>query len=82
MHDQGGAFISGNRPKTKKVLKEAYTAGKEIILDSTSAFGPAFYGSAEDLKEGDNFVVVGPDPYRKRNWYASVERKNGKIKVS
>lgn len=27
-------------------------------------------------------LVVGPDPYRKRNYYGTVSIKNGKVKVA
>lgn len=76
-HDQGGAHLLPQirRPATKKALREALLADPASVrLVTTSAFG-GFAGRATELPAGLTFNVVGPDPYRKRSWYASVERK-------
>jgi len=39
----------------------------------TSAFG-------SEYKRDGSFPVVGPDPYTKRNWYATVTMEDGLIK--
>lgn len=49
--------------KTKKALKEA--VGSPLRYIETSMFGLEFKAP------GDN-TVVGPDPYTKRSWFATV----------
>jgi hypothetical protein len=56
---------------TKKALKEAL--GEEPRFIETSPFGPQYSGDGR-------YSVVGPDPYRARNWYAMVTIENGVIK--
>ena len=89
-----GAFVNGARPASKKALKEAVAAwnaspteAPSLRFDSTAMMGPL---AGEDITaaqvagehSGYTFQVVGPDPYRKRNWYASVTARGGKLKVS
>ena len=57
--------------KTKKALKE--NIGKPLRYVETSMFGPEY-------KHDGTFCVVGPDPYRKRSWFAEVTMENGLIK--
>jgi len=60
--------------KTKKALKEAIGSEPEFI--ETSMFGAEYTGDG-------SYCVVGPDPYKARNWFATVDIKDGKIaKVS
>jgi hypothetical protein len=35
--------------------------------------GPQFSGTADQLPEDAEFNVVGPDPYTRRDWYATVK---------
>ena len=56
--------------KTKKELKEA--VGTEPRFIETSFFGLEYKGDGK-------YTVVGPDPYRARNWYATVVISNGLI---
>ena len=66
--------MMGATYKTKKELKGA--VGQRLKYVETSFFGPEF-------KENGTFCVVGPCPYTKRNWFASVTMKDGLIaKVS
>lgn len=59
---------------TKKALKAA--VGQPLEYIETSLFG-------EEFKPNGRNTVVGPDPYRKRSWYATVDCKDGIIvKVS
>lgn len=73
---QGGAqFTPPNGKKTKAALKEMVkTNPSSVRLYATSSMGPQFSGTADTLPEGMEFNVVGPDPYRKRDWYATVKR--------
>jgi hypothetical protein len=77
-----GAFVNGVRPKTKKALRDAIASGQTVHFDGTSMFDPPSYDLSE-LLETEKLSVVGPDPYTKRSWYATVERKSdGTIRVS
>lgn len=57
--------------KTKKDLKAA--VGQSLRYIETSMFG-------SEYKEDGSFCVVGPDPYTKRSWYATVVMERGVIK--
>lgn len=83
-----GATLYGRRIPTKAKLRaelgpEGDWAG--VAFDVTSMLGPrageVINATATDIGT-DKLTVVGPDPYTKRNWYATVEVRNGKIKVS
>ena len=54
---------------TKKTLKDS--VGKTLRYEETSFFGAEY-------KDNGTFAVVGPSP-TKRNWYATVTMKDGKI---
>ena len=56
--------------KTKKELKAA--VGKRLQATETSMFGP-------EKVDAGKVLVVGPCAYTKRNWYAEVHLKDGKI---
>lgn len=72
---QGGADFRVKGRKTKTALKEAIKAdSSKVYLYDTSAFGSKFSSPASDLPEGVVFNVVGPDPFTRRDWYASVYR--------
>jgi hypothetical protein len=84
-HVQGGAiFASSNGKRTKSQLKEAIKNDPaEVELYSTSSMGPQFHNAADQLPEDTEFLVVGPDPYTKRDWYASIKRGiRGKLVVT
>jgi hypothetical protein len=81
---QGGAefpLTNGSKNKTKKALKDAIKADpSKVYMYDTSAFGSKFSGPANALPEGVCFNVVGPDPYSRRDWYASVYKgRNGMV---
>lgn len=60
--------------KTKKDLKAS--VGQSLRYIETSLFGTEY-------KADGSFCVVGPDPYTKRSWYATVTMAKGLIeKVS
>ena len=60
--------------KTKKELKAGI--GKIPGFIETSMFGTEYKGDGK-------YTIVGPDPYRDRKWYATIEIKDGLIsKVS
>ena len=55
--------------KSKKALREA-AVGKSPRFWETSMFGPEYKGDGV-------YVIVGPDPYTKRTWYAQVTVQDG-----
>lgn len=57
--------------KTKKDLKQK-GIGKTPDFIETSMFGNEYKGDGK-------YVVVGPDPYRDRKWFAEVEVSQGLI---
>jgi hypothetical protein len=66
-------------------LREAVTENPEgLYFDVTSPLGP--HGNElmtlGELSVGESLQVVGPDPYHRRNWYASVVKTSDGIKVS
>lgn len=71
---QGGAdWICAGR-KTKKALREMIHSNPgDVRLFATSSMGPQFSGTADELPEDMQFNVVGPDPYTRRDWYATVK---------
>jgi hypothetical protein len=77
-----GAWINGERPKSKKALREAVIdAPGTVSIEATAFTGTEYDGPVEDMPEGKVYIA-GPDPYTKRNWYAMVTRKGDRIKVS
>lgn len=77
-----GAYVHNRRPASKKALREAIAAGVPVWFDGTDAFTPGNY-APDDIPVGVKLSVVGPDPYTKRSWYATVTRDaSGKVKVA
>ena len=58
--------------KTKKELKAAVGQRRPSFIE-TSMFGNEYKG------DDGTYSVVGPNPYTKRDWYASVTVRNGII---
>ena len=70
------AFVDGQKPKTKKALREALAADpSRVWFEDTSGFGNRGTLTAEQLSPSD--MIVGPCVYTARNWYANV--KNGRV---
>jgi len=63
-------YMMGASYSTKKELKE--NIGKPLRYVETSLFG-------SEYKDDGEFVVVGPDAYTNRKWYAKVTMKDGLI---
>jgi hypothetical protein len=78
-----GAFINNTRPRTKKALREACNLNPaSVSLEATAVFpGAEHDGPVLEMPEGKTAYVVGPDPYRARNWYAQVTRSGDKVVV-
>jgi hypothetical protein len=67
-----GVFVQGARPKFKKTLREDIaTMPEQVRLEATSFFGNEYDGPLTEAPAG-TYTVVGPDPHRKRDWYATI----------
>lgn len=78
---QGVYDKNRNRFKTKKAMKEALAAAETVYLEATSVFGNEYGGAVEEAPDG-TYTVVGPDPYKARNWYANIKKDGEQVKVS
>lgn len=79
-HIQGGAKVKRRgAPKfTKTLLKERIKSEPDQVeLFATSGMGPQFHGTADNLPENTEFLVVGPNPYSQRDWYAKIHKGRG-----
>jgi ABC-type branched-subunit amino acid transport system substrate-binding protein len=75
-----GIFIDGQRPRSKKAVREAVAAGGDVRLEATSLFGNEYDGPVADAPDG-RYAIVGPDPYTRRNFYGTVTVAAGKVSV-
>lgn len=67
---------NGDNFKTKKALREAVAAGERVFFYDTSAVNnKGIRSNTDDFVPAD--VIIGPDPYTARNWYANI--RNGKV---
>lgn len=71
--------------KTKKALREAVEAegADKVGVFGTSMFGNENATTVEELAdESSTEVIVGPDVYSDRRWYANAVRgKDGKVRI-
>ena len=69
---------------TKKRLKELVKDSPELLqFYTTSELGEQFAGPVDKLGEETTLLVVGPDPYTNRVWYASINRgPRGHLRVT
>lgn len=86
-----GAYVNGERPKSKKAVREAIANGDYVTFDGTATMFESITGTVADgvlIVNGDvagpstKLALCGPDPYTKRSFYGTVENVNGKVKVS
>ena len=70
-------YTGGRLVPTKKALREAVTRNPEDVeMEGTSPFAP-FFGTLADADKGVTYQAVGPDPWSKRSWYASIKYASG-----
>lgn len=85
---QGGVMDDreGGTIRTKKELKElAKERPHTVEFFATSSFdgGSANRFPLTRIPIGTKLVIVGPNPYTKRDWYANIEvTASGEIKVT
>lgn len=77
----GATDRSGKDIPTKKALREALSQDlASVVFYNTSPMGPAFRGHVGNLAdEATVLTVCGPNPYTKRNWWANIKIKDGKV---
>lgn len=77
----GATDRAGNDIPTKKALRAALSQDlASVVFYNTSPMGPAFRGHVGDLADEDtSLTVCGPNPYTKRNWWANIKIKGGKV---
>lgn len=80
----GAKDRAGERFKTKAALRRALEVPSEVLFDPTSLHGggPSTDICADSIPTGLRLVVVGPDPYTHRQWYAQVARHGGKPRLT
>lgn len=75
----------GARFTTKAALKRNLAEGNAAFDQTAYPHDGSLPGVIEvkDIPEDVTLVVVGPDPYTRRNWYANVKiGRNGKLVCS
>jgi hypothetical protein len=76
-----GCFVNGARPRYKKELKAAVAeAPGSVSIEATSWFGNEYGGPLSGAPDG-RYAIVGPDPERLRNWYATITVSGGAAAV-
>lgn len=77
----GVVGVTGLPIPTKKALRDALSQDPvSVRFYSTSPMGPQFNGHVGNLAdEATVLTVCGPDPFRKRNWWANIKIKDGKV---
>lgn len=69
---------TGDNFPSKKAFREAMrTNPQDVIFTTTSMFDSQTQFEGNHLPDNAVLMVVGPDPYRDRRWYANV--RNGKV---
>lgn len=63
--------------KTKKALRETLASAPDKILVVTFGLGGHSPVAPGDMVAGTRYQVAGPDPERRRNWYATLENRDG-----
>lgn len=74
-----GVYVNGNRPKSKKEVREAPVEAIEV--EATSLFGDEYGGPLEDMPDG-RVAFVGPDPHTSRKFYGTIVKQDGKVTVT
>lgn len=80
-----GIFINGQRPRSKRALKEALADDPtRVEVEWTSLFAALpSWSRVSDMPLGSSVTFVGPDPYTRRNFYGTISRKmDGSFRIS
>ena len=79
----GALDVEGRRIKTKRALREMMAIDPaQVRFDCTSIFDRGRLIEGHQIPPGMVLVVVGPEPHKKRSWYANAYVKSdGQIVV-
>lgn len=84
-----GIFIDGQRPKSKKAIKEALADAALAPRVFAEATANIFHPEANEwdgpivcAPVGTKVVFVGPDPHRDRRFYGTITVTDKGIKVT
>lgn len=78
----GATFRDSGKPvPTKKALRDALSQDlASVVLDSVGGLNADFSGHVGNLAdESTTLIVCGPDPFTRRNWWANIKIRNGKV---
>jgi hypothetical protein len=77
-----GIWIDGERPKSKKAIREAVALDPtRVKIEATSVFGNDYSGPVFGAPVG-RYHFVGPDPYTSRKFYGTITvAADGKLRV-
>lgn len=69
----------GNEFASKKAFREFVSAAQDSVrFEDTAAFGNrGWWWGADNPLLTESDVIVGPNPWRNRKWYANI--RNGKV---
>jgi hypothetical protein len=82
--------LHGEHYKSKAAIKRALAEDPSMVTFTelgtvANGFTDTYRTAAEllaELEGGRYVLVVGPDPYHKRNFFGQVRAKNGKLVIS
>jgi hypothetical protein len=78
-----GIYVNGQRPKSKRAIKEALAADpRNVLIEATSVFGNEWQGRAADMPEGMRVNFVGPCPHTSRKFYGTISKAGGRLRVA
>lgn len=66
-----GLYVNGQRPKSKKAVREAVASGMLVSIEATSWHGDEYDGSVSGAPVGA-YLFVGPDPHTDRRFYGTI----------
>ena len=70
------AYVNGRKPTSKRALRDAVKATPDaVVFQDTAMIGNRGRLTVAELTPSD--VIVGPDVYSDRRWYANI--RNGKV---
>ena len=75
-------FKADGRPvPTKKALRDALSRDlASVTFSSVGGLNAPFHGHVGNIAdESTKLTVCGPDPFTKRNWWAKIQIKDGKV---
>jgi hypothetical protein len=72
---------TGDRVPTKKALRQALSQDlASVKFNSVGGLNAAYSGHVGNLADGTlTLMVVGPDPWTKRSWFANIKMRDGRV---